>query len=128
MIGRFKNPAETLNEHRFDPSQLNAVYDEIVDILTQMFCTAKIVHGKLNGEHILWCNEKCWVINLSEAVETKDPSAKEKLMQDCENITNFFTERGKNCIDAEALFEKIISTKFAREPKMGGSSDITIFF
>lgn len=114
FIGNLKKRAKTLNELQLTVSEAQNAYNEVCQMMTKMYREAKVVHGKLSSDHILWCDKKYWFINLSSAVDSKDPSAKEKLRKDCFRVTEFFREQRAEVIDSEKLFQKIISHKLRK--------------
>ena len=55
--------------------------------------------------NILWHDNQCWFIDVSQSVEPNHPHGLEFLYRDCVNITNFFNKKGiKNCQTAQSLF------------------------
>lgn len=110
LIGSYNRPAITLREQTLynDEEENFDLYKTIVDMMKNMFHVAKIVHGKLNEDNILCLGYECSMINFSEAVETSDHNAKEKLLEDCRSIASFFKNEFS---DSKKLFNKIISEK-----------------
>lgn len=108
FIGNLKKRAKRLNELNFNDFDAQKAYFDICELITKMYQDAKIVHSKLSSEHILWCDQKFWIINLSSAVDYNDSSAKINLKRDCYRITKFFQEQNVAVIDSEKLFSSII--------------------
>ncbi|XP_052866480.1 serine/threonine-protein kinase RIO3 [Anopheles cruzii] len=94
FIGANMVPAPKLKEATLSDAQLVLAYDEMVEIMHQLYKEARLVHADLSEYNILWHEEKCWVIDVAQSVEPSHPGALEFLMRDCGNISMFFTKRG----------------------------------
>lgn len=58
--------------------------------------------------NILWHEEQCWFIDVSQAVEPTHPHGLEFLYRDCTNISNFFRRLGaKDAASPADLFSAV---------------------
>ena len=58
--------------------------------------------------NILWHDNQCWFIDVSQSVEPNHPHGLEFLYRDCVNVTNFFDKKGIiDCLTAQKLFTQI---------------------
>lgn len=53
-----------------------------------LYGKANLIHADLSEYNILWYNDKCYIIDLSQSVEPQHPNAFYFLMRDCNNIIN----------------------------------------
>lgn len=54
--------------------------------MIKMFRGCHLVHADLSEYNILWYEEKCWIIDLGQAVEPTHPHALHFLHRDCSNV------------------------------------------
>lgn len=94
FIGDNNMAAPKLKYATLNDAELICAYDEVVDIMCRLYNDAKLVHADLSEYNILWYDDKCWLIDVAQAVEPGHPSALEFLMRDCDNISTFFTRKG----------------------------------
>ena len=58
--------------------------------------------------NILWHDNQCWFIDVSQSVEPNHPHGLEFLYRDCVNVINFFNKKGIiDCLTAQKLFTQI---------------------
>lgn len=102
-----ENPAPKLKDVALSRADLICAYDEVVEIMKNMFQKARLVHADFSEYNILYHEGKCIVIDLAQAVEPIHPSALSFLMRDCQNITNFFEKNDVPVKTTEELFFEI---------------------
>ncbi|CAL8069729.1 unnamed protein product [Orchesella dallaii] len=112
FIGTDMKPAPMLKEVRFskdeDDPVLNSAYNQTIDIITRLYKECNLIHGDLSEYNILWHESKCYVIDVSQAVEPSHPHGLEFLYRDCVNIINFFAKKGlKHIHTPESLFTSL---------------------
>jgi len=113
FIGQEMRPAPKLKEVKFSDDDegrdlLNSAYSQTIDIMVRLFKQCNLVHADLSEYNILWWENKCHIIDVSQSVEPTHPNALEFLYRDCANISNFFSKKGvNNCHSAESLFTEI---------------------
>lgn len=52
-----------------------------------LYHKAGLIHGDLTEYNILWHNNECYFIDVSQSVEPLSANAYSLLLRDCENIT-----------------------------------------
>ncbi|XP_021960139.1 serine/threonine-protein kinase RIO3 [Folsomia candida] len=113
FIGSDSKPAPKLKDVKFpiggdEDDLLLSAYNQTVDMMIRLYKQCNLVHADLSEYNILWHENKCYVIDVSQSVEPSHPNALEFLYRDCFNIANFFTKRGiKNCHTPESLFRQV---------------------
>lgn len=107
-VGRNSVPALKLKDAVLSDAEWSVAYEEVVDIMHKMYNQARLVHADFSEYNILWHDERCWVIDVAQAVEPTHPGALEFLMRDCGNIVTFFSKKGvPNIPKKEDLFFSI---------------------
>lgn len=88
FIGRDNKPAPKLRDVILKPEKWESVYNEIVDAMHKMYNVGHLVHADLSEYNILWWENKCWFIDVSQSVQPDHPSGLNFLLRDCRNIIN----------------------------------------
>merc|ERR1711864_41510 len=86
---------------------LQSAYNQIVEMMIQLYNVCHLVHADLSEYNILWWEKECWFIDVSQAVEPIHPSGLDFLFRDCTNIFNFFNKRGLSVCAASELFSQV---------------------
>ncbi|XP_045500462.1 serine/threonine-protein kinase RIO3 [Colias croceus] len=108
FIGKDNKPAPKLRDVILKPEQWESVYHEIVDAMNKLYNVGHLVHADLSEYNILWWENKCWFIDVSQSVQPDHPNGLEFLLRDCKNIINFFEKKGvPNIKTADELFKFI---------------------
>lgn len=108
FIGMNNVAAPKLKNAILSDAEMILAYEEVVDVMHRLYNDAKLIHADLSEYNILWHNDKCWLIDVAQAIEPGHPSAFEYLMRDCYNISSFFTRKGvSNVKTKEELFSFI---------------------
>ncbi|XP_068617767.1 serine/threonine-protein kinase RIO3 [Battus philenor] len=108
FIGRDNKPAPKLRDVILNPDKWESVYNEIVEAMHKMYNIGHLVHADLSEYNILWWENKCWFIDVSQSVQPDHPSGLTFLLRDCRNIINFFEKKGvPNIKTADELFKSI---------------------
>ncbi|XP_014361348.2 serine/threonine-protein kinase RIO3 [Papilio machaon] len=108
FIGRDNKPAPKLRDVILKPEKWESVYNEIVDAMHKLYNVGHLVHADLSEYNILWWENKCWFIDVSQSVQPDHPNGLEFLLRDCRNIINFFEKKGVlNIKSADELFKSI---------------------
>ena len=68
---------------------------QTIQIMKDMYQKAKLVHCDFSPYNLLWHENKVWVIDVAQAVETSNPRALEFLYRDCLTICKFFANKLK---------------------------------
>lgn len=61
---------------------------KVVEAMKNLFDKANLIHADLSEYNILWFEDKCYFIDVSQSVEPSQENAFHFLMRDCRNITN----------------------------------------
>lgn len=88
FIGRDNKPAPKLREAILKPEKWQSIYNEVVDAMHKMFNVGHLIHADLSEYNILWWDNKCWFIDVSQSVQPDHPHGLEFLLRDCRNIAN----------------------------------------
>ena len=105
FVGDGGKPAKTLLESRVDEND----YQQCIQIITDLFNKAKLVHGDFSEFNIFKTNKGLTIFDLGSAVDLNHPKMMEFLKRDINNITNFFVKRGltvENPVDVIARITK----------------------
>lgn len=92
FIGSNHRPAPKLKDALLKPSEWIIAHDEVIDAMKKMYTGAKLVHSDLSEYNILWHEDQCWFIDVSQSVEPSHPNAFHFLIRDCTNISSVSVE------------------------------------
>ncbi|XP_071552159.1 serine/threonine-protein kinase RIO3 [Panulirus ornatus] len=108
FIGSNHQAAPKLKEACLSFSDLCLAYEQVVEAMVKMFHGCHLIHADLSEYNILWYENKCWIIDLGQAVEPAHPHALHFLHRDCTNIIKFFrSKRIPELPTPLQLFEKV---------------------
>lgn len=88
FIGRDNKPAPKLRDVILKPEKWQSVYNEVADSMHKLYNTGHLIHADLSEYNILWWENKCWFIDVSQSVQPDHPNGLEFLLRDCRNICN----------------------------------------
>lgn len=94
FIGKDNKPAPKLRDIILKPEKWQSVYDEVVEAIHKLYNVGHMIHADLSEYNILWWDNKCWFIDVSQSVQPDHPNGLEFLLRDCRNIANFFEKKG----------------------------------
>jgi RIO kinase 1 len=86
-------------------------YMDVVDIMRTMYQTCRLVHADLSEYNLLWHENRVFVIDVSQSVETDHPRATEFLRMDCQNISDYFRRGGVTTISPRELFDYVVHVR-----------------
>lgn len=108
FIGKDNKPAPKLRDIILRSDKWHSVYNEVVESMHKMYNVGHLIHADLSEYNILWWDNKCWFIDVSQSVQPDHPNGLEFLLRDCRNIVNFFEKKGVSHVQtAEELFKSI---------------------
>lgn len=108
FLGEDHVPARQLKETELSACELAIAYEDCITTMKKLYCEAHLVHADLSEYNILWHNGHCWFIDVSQAIDRNHPRALEFLFRDCNNICNFFTNRGlPKVMSPDELFKEV---------------------
>lgn len=87
FIGMDGKPAPKLKDVMLKPDKWQSVYNEVVDAMHKMYNIGSMIHADLSEYNILWWDNKCWYIDVSQSVQPDHPHGLEFLLRDCRNIS-----------------------------------------
>lgn len=88
FIGKDSIPAPKLKDAILSPEKWKSVYKEVVDMVHKLYNEGHMIHADLSEYNILWWENKCWLIDVSQAVQPDHEGGLEFLLRDCRNIYN----------------------------------------
>lgn len=88
FIGKDNKPAPKLRDVILKPEKWQSVYNEVVDAMHKLYNVGHLIHADLSEYNILWWENKCWFIDVSQSVQPDHPHGLEFLRRDCRNICN----------------------------------------
>jgi len=115
FIGQDQVPAPKLKDVQLSLENLQAAYEEIIDIMKSMYVKCQLVHADLSEYNVLWYENHVHIIDVSQSVDITDPHAMEFLLRDCVNILNFFMRKGITCMEPKELFQNICGMELGEE-------------
>jgi len=109
FIGAEGRPAPKLKEavERMSEKQMADAYNQVVEMMVQLYHVCHLVHADLSEYNILWWEKECWFIDVSQAVEPIHPSGLDFLFRDCTNISTFFNKHGVDTLSSGELFSHV---------------------
>jgi RIO kinase 3 len=115
FIGREGRPAPKLKDaaEHMSAKDLNMAYQQVVEMMEQLYTVCHLVHADLSEYNILWYEKEAWFIDVSQAVEPIHPSGLDFLLRDCTNVHNFFSKRGVDCLEPHELFSAVSGLEVA---------------
>lgn len=92
-----------------EPDNFQRVYDELIEVVKNLWKTAKLVHGDLSEYNILYGEGHPYLIDMGQAVTLDHLNAPGFLKRDLEQLNRFFSER---CTvrDVTGLLEELCGT------------------
>merc|ERR1712203_936588 len=109
FIGAEGRPAPKLKEaaERMSEKQMEDAYNQVVEMMVQLYHVCHLVHADLSEHGILWWEKECWFIDVSQAVEPIHPSGLDFLFRDCTNVSTFFSKHGVDTLSPGDLFSHV---------------------
>ncbi len=89
-----------------DPANLMT---QILAFITNLFQTAKLVHGDLSEFNILYHNQKPVIIDISQGVSIQHPKSEVFLVRDIKNIFKYFENLGIETPNPKKFYYKVIN-------------------
>jgi RIO kinase 1 len=115
FIGKNDTIAPQLNETDVSKTVWTKLYFEILKTMKELFQKAKIIHGNLSENNILYFNKKCYFIDFAESVEVVHPKADEILIRDIDSINGYFQTKNVPIIQAEEVYNYIVEQNINKE-------------
>lgn len=105
FMGKDGVPAPTLHEAEVDEND----YTQIIEIITNLYKKAKLVHGDLSEYNVFKTENGLVVFDFGSAVDTMHPNAQNFLERDIKNMSYFFAKRGLTVVNPVDVLSKITS-------------------
>lgn len=113
FIGSNHNAAPKLKDAILREDEYSNAYEQVVEAMKLMYTKANLIHADLSEYNILWHKKRCFIIDVSQAVEPCHENAFHFLNRDCSNIVNFFASKNvENLPTTDELFESITGYSF----------------
>ncbi|KAF5270535.1 hypothetical protein FQR65_LT05433 [Abscondita terminalis] len=93
FIGDDHRPAPKLKDAIMGDADYILAYDQVIEAMKTLFEKANLIHADLSEYNILWHENQCYIIDVSQSTEPSHFDAFYFLMRDCENIINFFSRK-----------------------------------
>ena len=107
FIGKEGYPAPLLKDAEI--LDYEDTYKIVINGIRDMVDKAKLVHGDLSAYNIIYFEEKPIIIDVSQAVVTSHPMAREFLIRDIINVNSFFVSEVNALIEPRELFTELMS-------------------
>ena len=91
FIGENNKPAPKLKDAIMTDADYIVAYDQVVETMKTLFDKAELIHADLSEYNILWHQEQCYFIDVSQSVLLAHENAFYFLMRDCGNVINVST-------------------------------------
>ncbi|XP_050498296.1 serine/threonine-protein kinase RIO3-like [Diabrotica virgifera virgifera] len=92
FLGENQLCALTLKHAQLTDDDWVKAYGQVIESMKNLYNKANLIHADLTENNILWHQDKCYFIDLSESLESDHEEAFVCLYRDCTNITTFFSE------------------------------------
>jgi len=102
--------APTLKEVDLKQEEARAVYERIVDYISQLYNRAQLVHADLSEFNILYHQGRPVIIDMGQSVTLDHPQARRFLERDIANVAHFFRKR-YGIGSPEEIWNKLINDK-----------------
>lgn len=84
------------------------LYIELLAIMRMMYQVCRLVHADLSEYNILYHNDRPYVIDVSQSVESDHPRSLDFLRMDIKNVSDFFRRKEVNVLRDQALYDFIL--------------------
>lgn len=101
FIGRDDEPAPLLKEVSLRAP--TRTYRRLLNQVKLLYVKANLVHGDLSEYNIMYWQDRCVIIDISQAVPTNHPLANELILRDVANLNRFFGHLGVKTVDSQAF-------------------------
>lgn len=88
FIGTDHNPAPKLKYAILNEADCIMAYEQVIENMKKLYHEANLIHADLSEYNILWYEDTCYFIDVSQAVEPSHENAFHFLMRDCDNVIN----------------------------------------
>ena len=106
FLGHEGWPSPRLKDAVLTEKRIREAYVQCVRILRHLFQRCRLVHGDLSEYNLLWHDQRVFVIDVSQSVETDHPAALDFLRKDIANVNDFFRKVGRlNVMTTRQCFE-----------------------
>jgi RIO kinase 1 len=83
------------------------VYIELAAYMRILYQVCKLVHADLSEYNVLYQNDRCWVIDVSQSVEHDHPRSLDFLRMDIKNVSDFCRRKEVAVLSERKIFEYI---------------------
>ncbi|KAJ8923334.1 hypothetical protein NQ315_001892 [Exocentrus adspersus] len=112
FIGKDGQPAPKLKYAKLSDASLIVAYEEVKNAMKTLYEKANLIHADLSEYNILWHDDQCYFIDVSQSIEPSHENAFHFLYRDCTNIVTFFGKKLQEIDTPDQLFEFITGCDF----------------
>lgn len=98
-------PAPLLKDVNITENKARELYLDCIQAVRKIYQDAKLVHADLSEFNMLFCDDKLYIIDVSQSVEHDHHLAFEFLRKDCTNVTEYFRKKGVCTMTVRELFD-----------------------
>jgi RIO kinase 1 len=125
FLGRNGWPSPRLKDAQLSSSQIREAYVQCLFILRHLFQRCKLVHGDLSEYNLLWHDDRVYVIDVSQSVETDHPAALDFLRHDITNVNEYFAKIGNlDTLTTRQLFLFVVESATNRATHNNDNDDV----
>uniref|UniRef100_A0A914UVP1 Serine/threonine-protein kinase RIO3 n=1 Tax=Plectus sambesii TaxID=2011161 RepID=A0A914UVP1_9BILA len=109
FIGQDGHPAPKLKDVVFNDQESKlAAFNDCQELMVRLYRECRLVHADLSEFNLLYWDSKCWMIDVSQAVDLSHPKSLVFLARDCQNIVDYFACAGLDEVPTvRELFNRI---------------------
>ncbi|TYZ69065.1 hypothetical protein PybrP1_008584 [[Pythium] brassicae (nom. inval.)] len=94
FVGEGALAAPKLKDATLTRAELSAAYVDVLRSVRTLYQNAQLVHARLSESNILYHDNRCWLVDFSEAMQCSHPDHDEALDRDLAKLHGFFESRG----------------------------------
>ena len=92
-------------------SRWKMLYLQLLGYIRILYQTCRLVHSDLSEYNVLYCEDKLWLIDVSQSVEHDHPRSLEFLRMDIKNVGDFYRRKGVNVLPERSVFDFVTATQ-----------------
>ncbi|CAG9828082.1 unnamed protein product [Diabrotica balteata] len=113
FIGENHRPAPKLKDAVMSDADYIIAYEQVTGNMKALYDKANLIHADLSEYNILWYQDQCYFIDVSQSVEPSHENAFHFLYRDCTNVTKFFSKKDvPDVATPDELFTSITGCDF----------------
>ncbi|KAM3142160.1 hypothetical protein pb186bvf_005814 [Paramecium bursaria] len=113
FIGKDMTPAPRLKDAQ--DVEYSNVYFQVLHIMRTLHQECKLIHADLSEYNLLYYENKIYMIDVSQSIESDHPQAYLFLKRDIQNINNYFKKQGVHVFTLRQIFKFITDEHLKNE-------------